>query len=106
MLTREQILNVKDLKTESVLVPEWGDGAVLKVRTLTAAEFLVLSGKIETDKDRAYAHWIVASVVDDEGKCILTEDDVTALAEKSFPVIQRILEAAQKLNLKDGPAKN
>ena len=110
MLTRDAIFAANDLPTEVVPVPEWGgEGATLTVRRLTAAEFLALLAKVKADPDRAYAYWLVFTVVDDAGKRLFTEADAEALAGKSMQVIQRLFDAADRLNptpKKDVAAKN
>src|SRR5688572_27942676 len=108
MLTREQILAPRKLPTEVVPCPELGEGATLTVRRLTAREFINLTGKAKATPDMTYALWVVACVVDDEGKPVLTEADVTALAEKEITLLERLADAAQRLNLnaKGQAAKN
>src|SRR5689334_19311871 len=110
MLTRDSILAANDLPTEQVPVPEWGgEGATLTVRRLSAGEFLELVKKVQADPDRAYAWWIVFTVVGDDGKRMFTDADAEALAGKCMPVIQRLFTAADRLNptaKKDVTAKN
>jgi len=97
MLTREQILQHK-LPTESVPCPELADGAALIVRRLTAREFMALNAKIKADPDAAYAHWIAATVVDEAGNRIFNESDAAALADQDFNLINRLTEAAIRIN--------
>ena len=110
MLTRDAILTVNDLPSEQVPVHEWGgDGATLTVRRLTAGEFLQLLKKVQADPDRAFAYWIVFTVVGEDGKRVFTESDAEVLAGKSMQVIQRLFDAADRLNptpKKDVTAKN
>jgi hypothetical protein len=104
LLNRDQILQVKDLKTQQVEVPEWG-GAVI-VRCLTGAardsfEASLVDGK---GKSRAEglvnlrARLVALSVVDEEGNPLFTEADIAALGKKSAAALDRIFEAAQRLN--------
>jgi hypothetical protein len=110
MLTRDAIFAANDLPTEVVPVPEWGgEGATLTVRRLTAAEFLTLLGKVKADPDRAYAYWLVFTVMDDAGNRMFTVDDAEKLVGKSMHVIERLYAAADRLNptpKKDVAAKN
>ena len=108
MLTREQILNTRDLPTQRVPVPEWGEGATLNVRQLTVAEVNELAKHQSDHPEKVFVYWIVATVVDDTGKRMFTPDDAEALERKSAQVIKRLAEAAIKLNTfdKDAAAKN
>jgi hypothetical protein len=108
MLTREQILNLNDLPTVAVPVPEWGEGATLNVRQLTVAEVTALAEAQKAAPDKMFVQWIVATVVDDAGARIFNPEDVEALERKSAQVIQRLAEAAITLNTfnKDAAAKN
>ena len=78
LLTREDILNYNDIKTEIVPVPEWG--GEVKVKGLTAGErdkweASLYSTKrhgnsfeIVSNRDNLRAKFIAVSVVDDKGK--------------------------------------
>src|SRR5437879_4891959 len=99
-LTREQILRPRKMPTEVVPCPELGDGATLIVRRLTGREFMDLSNKVKTQPDLAFAFWITATVVDESGNRVFTEDDdVAALAEQDGTLVQRLTEAAMRLNV-------
>jgi hypothetical protein len=98
-LTREQILAPRKPVTEPVPAPELGEGVTLTVRRLTAREFMALSTKVKADAEMAYAHWITATVVDDDGKSVFTPDDAAALAEQDATLIERLTEAAMRLNV-------
>lgn len=108
MLTREQILAPRKLPTETVPAPELGEGCTLTVRRLSAREFMDLTAKAKAQPDLAYAHWIVATVVGEDGKPILTEADAAAMAEQDITLVERVTETAQRLNLnaKGQAAKN
>jgi hypothetical protein len=108
MLTREQILNANDLPSEPVPVPEWGQGATLKVRQLTVAEVNELAKKQTEHPDKVFAYWLVFTVVDDNGNRLFTPEDAVALEGKSAQVIKRLAEAAIKLNMfnTEAAAKN
>lgn len=103
-LTRDQILQVPDLVTEEVSVPEWG-GTVL-VKTLTGAErdrleatIVSMNGKkTTTNLKNLRAKMCVASCVDEEGKPLFTEKDVEALGNKSAAALQRVFEVGMRLS--------
>jgi hypothetical protein len=108
MLTREQILAPRKLPTELVPTPELGEGTSLAVRRLTARELMALIEKGKAEPDLAYAHWMVATIVDDDGKPLLTEADAAAMADQDHLLVERLVDAAQRLNLagKGQAAKN
>ena len=99
MLSKEDILSAKDLKTKDVEVPEWG-GAV-RVRTMTGADrmkfqhLVSAKGKKESGVIEAL---LIAAVVDDNGEPLFSADDLAALQSKSTKAIQRVFEAAAELN--------
>src|SRR5688500_12409091 len=98
MLTREQILRPRKLATKSVPAPELGDGETLTVRRLSAREFMDLTAKAKGQPEIAYAHWIVATVVNDAGTRIFNEDDAVALGEQDITLVERLTDEAMKIN--------
>lgn len=98
-LTREDILRRRPLPTEVVPAPELGDGVTLRVRRLNAGEFLALTEKAKADPQTAYQHWIVATVCDDAGQRVFTDDDAPAIAELDIALVERLTTASQRLNL-------
>ncbi len=104
MLTREQILGASDLNTERVDVPEWG-GAVF-VRPMTAAErdeyeqsMVASRGADEKANLRnVRARLVVVCATDEAGKRIFSETDVEALGAKSARAVNRVFQAASRLN--------
>ena len=103
ILNREAILNIQDLKTEEVEVPEWG-GAVL-VRALTGAERDQFEATVVETKGKntrvnlvnARAKLVAMSVVDEEGNKLFTPADVAALGKKSAAALARIFDVAMRL---------
>jgi hypothetical protein len=100
MLTRDQILSANDLPSETVPVPEWGEGATVKVRTLPVGEFLAAQKVGEQQPGHFAANWIIATVTDDEGKPLFTIADIDALEKKSIVVVERLVKAALRMNLR------
>lgn len=104
ILSREQILQASDIKTEMVSVPEWG-GDVL-VRGLTGderdafeASILVRKGRRrETDLTHLRAKLVVRACVDERGERIFKDDDAPRLARKSAAAIERIYDVAARLS--------
>jgi hypothetical protein len=104
ILTREQILEARDMRVEKVKVPEWG-GEVF-VRSLTAAERDDFEGSIVT-RDGSKLDFSIANiraklvartVCDEAGNRIFTDADILLLGEKSAEPVDRIYDVAQRLS--------
>ena len=103
-LTREAILESKDIKTEEVAVPEWG-GEVL-VRGLTGRErdefesaIMQRRGKhLVPDVFNVRARLVTWCVIDEDGNHLFEPGDITTLGEKNGAAINRIFEVASKLS--------
>ena len=105
-LTRENILEVQDIQTELVNVPEWGKESFVYVKGLTGAErdkfessLMVLRGKSQTlNMANIRAKLASLTICDEDGKRLFTETDVQALSQKSASALQRVFVVAQKLS--------
>ncbi|MBI4800631.1 MAG: hypothetical protein HY794_18225 [Desulfarculus sp.] len=103
MLTKEQILAVQDLPSETVDVPEWGGGVV--VRGLAAAArvawggdaFETVDGQTRAKPD-FQAQLLVLCLVDAQGNRLFSDDDVPSLADKSSLVVGRLYDVAVRLS--------
>ena len=101
MLTKEQILKANDLETEVLDVPEWGGEIKVSMMSGFARDRFETSciGKNGgTDMVNFRAKLVAASLVDEKGNLLFTEKDVTKLGNKSGAALDRIYDAAQKLN--------
>jgi len=102
MLSREDILKCSDRASIMVEVPEWS--GMVKLMTMTAEgrdqyEQALYSGKGEGEAlQNVRASLVAFCAVDDEGSPLFTSDDVQALGKKSANAVNRLFEAAQKLN--------
>lgn len=101
LLTKEQILNNDDLKSEIVNVPEWGGD--VKVCTMSGFARDRFEASI-VDKNgqnlsNIRAKLAACTIVDDSGKLLFNEDDIAKLGDKSCAALDRVFAAAQKLNL-------
>lgn len=105
LLTRDSILTIQDLKTESVEVPEWG-GAVM-LRELSGDErsdYVDFYDKRRVNGEVAYKVYrdglVAASLCDASGARIfaLTDEDVAALGAKNGAALERLFERAQILS--------
>ena len=104
ILTKAQILEVSDLVTEEVEVPAWG-GSVL-VRSLTARERGMFTAAI-VDQNAGGRTIKLADVqiklcamaiVDEQGKRLFDEADISKLGRKSAGALQLVFEVAQRLS--------
>lgn len=103
LLTREQILGATDVRTEDVEVPELG--GTVRVRSITARDrdafehFLVASRQKGKDvPDNVRAMYVALTVVGEDGELLFTRADVEALGKHSFAALDRIYQAALRLN--------
>jgi len=105
LLNKDQILEASDLQTFSVSVPEWGGD--VQIRSMTGAdrdEFesslvkVDAAGNRSPDMSNHKAKLVAMTLVDESGNRMFTHDDVARLATKSSAALNRVYEAAQKLN--------
>ena len=103
-LSRESILAAQDLQSEDVLVPEWGEGATLKLRGISAADFERFQAGLAAFRENPAklsnirCRFLVYCLVDGEGKLLFTEEDAAELGRKSPGVIARLYDKAQALS--------
>jgi hypothetical protein len=102
MSIKDQILNAKDSRLESVEVPEWGCVVFVPVVTLEDMEgFQKGEGAGEVARMAAFC------IRDAEGRRIFTDTDAPALARKSVAAVNRVIEAFNRINgFAEDPAKN
>lgn len=109
MLTKAQILAARPAAVESVDAPEFGEGATIGVRMLSAGELLRLS-KTHKDgdaEDTAYAKWFIATACDESGKPLFDDADIEQINALPFTLVRRVVNAAMKLNgVAEDQAKN
>lgn len=102
-LSREQILQADGHRRECVPVPEWGGDVY--VRTMTGRE----RDRWESDAlpeerdgkpnlDNIRARLLVLTLCDETGKRLFAAEDAAALGEQPADVLDRLYDAARKLN--------
>lgn len=107
ILGKDDILTAVDLKVEEIEVPEWG--GTVRVSQITAADRLALQMMIldeKTQKPKSPLEitrlmtigLLTLAIVDEQGNRLFTPDDVEALGKKSSAAVDRVFEAADKLN--------
>jgi hypothetical protein len=99
---RSKILQSEDLPSEKVEVPEWG--VTVWVRSMSGrdrdmfeSQMADLSGKGRT-MDNFRARMTVFCTVDEKGNRIFKDGDISALGAKSGRALDRIFDAASRLN--------
>lgn len=106
IVTREQFLKPLPRQIEYVPVPEFGADCVIPVTTMFAKErneyeayFMLPSGKANVAKLRQVRQLLVVYCCrDEEGRQLFTMDDLTAIAAQQCPVVERLVEAATRIN--------
>lgn len=105
LMNKQMILDADDLKTEDVSVPEWG-GSV-RLRTLTGGErdkfeadsmSLNKKGNPQMNLINMRARLVALCAIDDAGARMFADSEVTKLGSKSAMAINRLFDAARKLN--------
>lgn len=104
MLNRDQILGADDRKTEIVKVPEWGGDVTVKglsgkQRDAFESGCVVRKGKkVEQNLANIRARLCVLCIVDEDGKRILNDKDISLLGDKSGSALDRVYDVASKLS--------
>lgn len=99
--TKVAILGANHLKTESVDVPEWGDGVSVLVSEMSGLARDAFYAKREAGKvpiSESQANLLLATVVDESGAQVLDESDIANLRAQGTAVIDRIVSVAVRLN--------
>lgn len=101
-LTREQILGAQDANAQEVEVPEWGGSVSIRVMSGTERdswEADVMKASEAKSFENMRAKLLARVICDDKGDRLFpSADDVVALGNKSGVALQRLFEAATKLN--------
>lgn len=108
-LSRDGILAVSDLTTETVPVPEWG-GEVI-IRGLTGDELDAYqasrrqfrnAGTPQQEliyvQDNARASLLAKCLVDEDGERLFTDQDAGELGQKNGKVLDRLYDVAARLS--------
>lgn len=97
-LTKEQIIQAQDLKTEVVDVPEWG--GQVRVRTITAKERDAFETQLASEKgglENIRAKFVAATLIDEKGKLLFDEMQISQLGNKSGAAVDKVFAIGQKL---------
>lgn len=104
-VTRETFLRPLERRTESVPVPEFGEGAEILVCGMNARErsefdkqFQTKNGKPSEARQKEIRERLVAACCrNDDGTRMFTDDDVAAIGYQDATVVERIVEVAMRL---------
>lgn len=104
MLTKDQILGIKDLQIEKVDVPEWG-GYVF-VRGMTGAERDSFEASVvdirgssqKINMVNVRAKLVSLTACDEEGNRLFEDSDIIELGKKSALALQKVFDVAQRLS--------
>lgn len=104
-LTKDQILEVSDLVTETVPVPEWSGDVIVRTMTGTDRDAfenslvkIDASGKAVQSLENMRVKLLVVTLVDDNGNRLFDEGDIAMLGRKSTAAIERVYSVAARLN--------
>lgn len=107
LIGRQQILDVVDLKTEDVDVPEWGGTVRLrelssKQRSLIEATTIGAKGQSLEIRIEAFKvlreKTVVSALIDQDGKRLFEDKEFAQLGLKSGQVIERLFQKVQELS--------
>lgn len=112
MISKDQILQAKDLTKEKVMVPEWigkeqaPEEAFVFVRCLTGterdkfeSEIVQSRGKsLDVNMQNLRAKLLVRTIVDEEGNRLFTDTDINELGAKNASVLDKLFSIAQRLS--------
>ena len=98
---RDDILAVRDGKTEELDIPEWQ--TKVWIRTLSgrerdALENLIYQGNKKGGVPNIRAEFAVRCLCDADGKRLFADPEAKTLGEKSAAALDRIFEAARRFN--------
>lgn len=98
LLTREMILAARDLGFEVVEVPEWGGAVSVSVMDGATREALNESLQGGAKASKFHAHMLAATLVDADGVHMFSLEDIEMLRRKNPEVMQRLSDAAMRIN--------
>lgn len=105
LLSRDQILATKDISYDVVSVPLWGGD--VKLKQLSASQQFDLSNLLDLPENKGLGMYLILTImaVDEHDAPIFTKDDVAALKDKNFHVLNMLQRRAVDLNNAGAAAK-
>lgn len=99
ILTKDAILAADDLPKERVSVPEWGGDVYVRTMTGTdrdafEASLIGKDGRLENVRARL----VSLTICSESGDRLFTDDEISALGNKSAKALDRLFAVSQRLN--------
>lgn len=103
LISRDEFLKPLEVAKEKVDLPEFGEGKHCIVwgfnaKERTDFELSLQNRKGKLNLQQVRERLIVASVRDEQGNPLFTQDDVAAIGNQSSTVVQRIFDVAMRLS--------
>lgn len=105
LLSRDAILDAKDLKTKDIPVPEWGGD--VRIRMLTGKERdefeaslveMKKDGSAKRNIENVRARLATLCIVNEQGELMFNRADIRMLGNKSSAALGRVFDAINELN--------
>lgn len=114
-LTKQQILEARDIRYVDVEVPEWGGKVRVKMMTGTerdayeASLYEVKAGPdgksdIRFNREDMRCKLLARVLVDEQGRRLFADAEIRTLGQKSAAALERVYKEAQRLNALDDEA--
>ena len=87
-----------DIKSERMAVPEWGTDVFIKVLSGTERDAFE-AGYSDQRMSNFRVRFLVLTLCDQNGERVFTDEQVSVLGKRSSLVINRLFEAAWKINM-------
>ena len=105
-LSKAQILQIVDIKTERVAVPEWGGDVMVREFTGTDRDAFEESmvridadGGRRADVSNMRAKLVSMCLIDEEtGERMFGQDELNLLGSKSASALERVFKVCQRIN--------
>jgi len=106
IITIDEIVKADDRKWVDVPVDEWQKGKVVRLGVMTAKSREIFEAAVQkrmrngklTDSKGLKFYLLARSIIDENGSPLFNDETIKQLGEKSSVVVERLFEAAQKLN--------
>jgi hypothetical protein len=105
ILTRQDIVAAQDIETETVEVPEWDGGVIIRAmsgadrdRFENSLTTVRADGRHEANLTNMRSKLVAMCAVDEQGRPLFGPDEIDDLAKKSAAAIERLFVVAQRMN--------
>jgi hypothetical protein len=104
LLSKDAILKAQDMVTEEVPVPEWGGSVLLRTISGTQRDSFEDKSMIQKGESRKLnlinfrARLLALCIVDDSGRRLFSDGEITLLGQKNAAVLERLFDKARDMN--------